>query len=335
MKRPQNIINQAAQRLDTASYNPRKLVLIHSGAALGFAFVLTALNFAISQGVGNTGGLSGMGMRAILETIRTLLQYASMILQPFWQIGFLAAAVAIARNQRFGVPTLLQGFRRFASVLGLLFAEGFGAIIIAFTCAYISSGIFMVTPYAQPFMDAIAPALEEASLLSGGQVYLDETVLAAAMETMTPMLLIFAAVYLLVLIPISYRVRLAEFILMDQPHCSGLRALFTSFRLMRRNCLRLLRLDLQFWWFYVLQTLALVIGYGDVLLPALGVALPIHTDLAFFLFYILHLAIQLALHVWMKAKMQTSYALFYDSLLASIPQPKPQPQPKNLPWDYQ
>lgn len=337
MERPQIIMEQADDCLRAASYNPRRLVLIHSGAALGFSLLLTVINFIIAQGIGSAGGLSGIGTRAVLGTIQTVLQYLSMLLLPFWQIGFAAAALAMARKQPFGPQTLLKGFSRIFPVIGLLVAQSAVALVIGFVCLYACSGIFMVTPLAQPFMDILTPVLEDATLLSGGQIYLDEATLLAATDAMLPLLIGFFAVYLLIMFPVSYRFRMASFIVMDDPGCGGIRAMIASFRMMRRNCMDLFRLDLWFWWFYALQALAMVVGAGDMLLPLLGVELPGNTDVLFFLCYILQLIGQLALFVWAKAKVQTAYALVYEQVKAApAPQPRQeQPVPKNLPWDYE
>lgn len=331
---PRRVQQTAASCLSAASYNPRRLVLIHSGAAMAFTLLLTIINFIVTRQIEGTGGLSGLGMRSILSTIQTVLQYANMILMPFWQIGFAAAVLAYARKQPVGLNTLFKGFRRFSSVLGLLVTEFFIVIAVGFACVYLCTSIFMFTPAAQPIIEILTPVMEESSMLSTGTVTLDDATMNAMMEAMLPLLLLSLAVYILVMIPLLFRFRLAELVLMDEPRCGGIRALITSTKLMRRNCIRLFKLDLRFWLFYVLQTLCLLVGYADIILPMFGVALPINADVAFFVFYILQLFAQLALHLWAKPMLQTSYAVFYDNLLVKPVQETQTPAPKKLPWDY-
>lgn len=336
MNRPQTIDNQAASCLNAASYNPRRLVLIHSGIALGFSLVLTVLNFLVTQGIGETGGLSGIATRSILGTIQTILQYASLVLVPFWQIGFLSAALAIARRQSFGPHSLLRGFSRFSSVLGLMFSQGLIIFAVAFVLLHLCAFIYMMTPLAAPLMEIMEPLVMDTSLLSGGQLYLDEATVAALFQAMTPLLIFYAVVVVVAMIPIGYHFRMAEFVLMDENRTGGLRALVISVKLMRRNCMALFRLDLKYWWFYVLQSLAMVVGNADFLLAVLGIPLPINGDVAFFLFFLLQLLGQFALHLWAKARIQTAYALVYEELkVATLEQAPPQPEAKKLPWDHE
>ena len=331
---PRRVQQTAQSCLSAASYNPRRLVLIHAGAALACSFVLTAINFIVDRQLDATGGLSGIGLRSFLSTIQTVLQYVGNILMPFWQIGFVAAALAYARKQPVNFRTLLKGFQRFPSVIGLLATQLLIVIILGFACVYLATSVYMLTPMSQPLYDVLTPVMQDASILSGPELYLDDATLNVMSDSMVPLLVITMVVYALVMIPIFFRFRLAELILMDNERCGGLRALLTSFKLMRRNCIRLFKLDLRFWLFYVLQVLSLLLGYGDVILPLFGVSIPMEAEIAFFVFYLLNLVTQLALYVWIKPLMQTSYAVFYDNLLPGTNPPQQQPAPKNLPWDY-
>ena len=117
----------------------------------------------------------------------------------------------------------------------------------------------------------------------------------------------------LVAVPLLFRLRFAPYLLMSkQPR--ALAAMVESVRLTRRNCLRLLKLDLRFWWYYVLQTLAAALCYGDLLLSLLGVALPWSSTAAFLLFYCLGLGAQLALFVYARPRVVTTYALAVQAL---------------------
>ena len=102
-----------------------------------------------------------------------------------------------------------------------------------------------------------------------------------------------------------------------------------SNRIMRRNCWKLFRLDLDFWWFYALQILVTVLCYGDLLVEWLGIPLPIDKDVRFFLFYIVYALCQLALYTYAWGRVQTTYGVAYDVLLeqAGIVR-KPEAEPK-------
>ncbi len=333
--RDHRLIKQTASaRLCEASYNPRRLVLIHTGITFGLSLLATAIHFVVNKQIAGTGGLSGLGMRSILTTVQTVLQYAVTILMPFWQIGFTAAMLATARGQSFTPQHILtKGFRRFSGVLGLELFRLALVFLISIACIYLCCSIFVMTPLAAPFMQILAPALQDSTMLAGGQIYLDDATLAAATDALFPLLIMAGVLVLVLLIPVSYRLRLAEFILMDETRCGGTRAALTSAKRMRRNCFALFRLDLSFWWFHLLLTATTFVGYLDLLLPALGISLPLNGDVAYFGFYILHMLLQLGLFVWAKPHLVCSQAVFYDNLTPA--EPKPQPKPQNLPWDYQ
>lgn len=313
MEKPKNIILRAQSCLDGAADTPRKFTAIHAGIALGFSLLVAVLNFILGEGIGSTSGLSGMGLRSVLSTVQVLLQFASFVLMPFWQISYAGAALSMSRKKRLSPDMYLEGFRRFFAVLVLLFAQSVLIFLLGLACFYVCSGIFIATPLGRPFMEAIAPMLSQENIMSGN-LYVDEATLTAAMDALIPMLLLFSVVFLVVSIPLMYRFRMCEMLLMDYPQLTGMRVFKGGIRIMRGQCRALFRLDLQFWWFYVLQTLVTVIGYGDLLLPLFGVELFSNPDLAYFLFYILHTLALFALLVWKKPLVQTSYALFYEEL---------------------
>lgn len=326
-----NIRQTAAEKLAEARYNPRKLVLLHTGAALVLTTVLTVLNFILTRQIDGTGGLSGLGSRAILETARRMLQYASAILLPFWELGFVYAAIQLARGQEANPTSLLEGFRRFMPALRLMLLRIVIYAVVGIVCMNISVTIFTMTPLANPLMEIMEPVLNAGSA-EDIQILMEQLPAEEMMEALLPAWIIFAVVFVVVMIPLLYRLRMAEFVLMDQPKTGAFAAIRSSFRMMRRNCWSLFRLDLSFWWFYLLLIPVTALCYGDMLLSALGVALPIGEDAQFFLFYIAYALCQLALYTFVWARVQTTYAVAYDTL-----QPKRAQavrQTPTTPWDH-
>ena len=108
---------------------------------------------------------------------------------------------------------------------------------------------------------------------------------------------------------------MAQLCLLDDPAAGGLKAMLTSNRLMKGNCLALLRLDLHFWWYALAQVALSAISYGDVLLPALGIRLPMSATVAYFVFYALALGLQLWLYTRVNNRIFTTYAHAYLELL--------------------
>lgn len=333
IKNGKTIRQLAAQKLSQAKYCPRKLVLIHTGAALGLSVLLTVLNFILTRQIDTTGGLSGLGSRAILETAQTMLQYASFVLLPFWELGFVFAALGLAREQEVTPGSLLEGFRRFFPALRLMLLRLVLCFAVGLACANISATIYALTPQAAEATALIEPLLT-ADSAQDMQLLMEQLPLDEMSRIMLPAWIIFGALYALVMIPVLYRLRMADFVLMDAPKTGAFAALRGSFRITRRNCWKLFRLDLGFWWFYLLEGVVALLCYGDVLADTLRLSLPVSGNTRFFLFYIVYALCQLALHVFAWAKVQTTYAVAYDMLLQQSGE-TPQPAAKPVPWNYE
>lgn len=143
-----------------------------------------------------------------------------------------------------------------------------------------------------------------------------------ALGPMVPViLLIFLGIFLALSLPLMYRYRMADYLLVDRPGIGALAALRESRFLMQGNRLRLFRLDLSFWWFYALSMLATVICYGDVLMQIFGIPLPFSADAGYFLFYGAYLAVNFAIYYFFVARVECTYAAAYDALA-----PRQQPQ---------
>ena len=316
----------AEQALSQAPYNPRKLALIHAGAAMALSLVLTVLNFILSRQISGTGGLGGIGLRSVLSTAQSVLSIANTLILPFWEIGFVAAAIAMARRQAATPDTLLSGFRRFGPVLRLNLLQGALYVGIAFLCIQISAGVFLITRFSDPLMKAAE------QMATTGTAFLDEAAVAALSKLIVPVYGIFAILFCLLAIPLSYRFRMATFAIMDNEKIGALQAMSKSHKMMRYNRFSLFRLDLFFWWYYLLQGLTIVLGFTDEFLEIFGFEF-FNKDVAFFGFYGIYLLCQLLLAWWLQSRVQTTYAMAYESVRPEAEDPEPAVM-KNTPWDY-
>ena len=79
-----NLKSTAADRVSTASYPPRRLALIHTGAAVILSLLLTLVNYLLVGGMEDTGGLAGIGTRSILATAQTMLMLAGTLIMAIW-----------------------------------------------------------------------------------------------------------------------------------------------------------------------------------------------------------------------------------------------------------
>lgn len=310
---------EAKNRLEQASFAPGKLVLIHSGITAGVLLLLTVINFILNNQMDSAGGLSGLGTRTMLATIQSVLETASTLAMPFWSMGYLFAVMGWMRREPVSFRTLLDGFRYFGPVLRLQLVKYllFGGLAVI--CFYPAMIIFMLTPLANPLVETIEPLM---TTMTDPQLLLAEPGVAEAVSGATaPMLIIFVVLFLLVAAPMFYKLRMGDFALIENPRMGAFAALRKSRYLMRGNCINLLRLDLSFWWFYVLEVLLTVVCYGDMILPMLGIQLPFSSTVAFFLFYLLNLGGQVALYWWKRNCVMTTYAVAYEALDRAAPPP--------------
>ena len=162
---------------------------------------------------------------------------------------------------------------------------------------------------------------------------LQEAFTAVAEEVMVPLLIIGAVVIVAISIPVFYHYRLASYFLMDGDKNGAFASMRSSRKLMRYLCIDMFKLDGNFWWFYLLEILTIVLCYLDVILGWLGVTLPFDAAVAYFLFFSLYLVSQLVLYWWRKNEIGVTYACAYE-FLRSNHDPKPQPKPQDQPWVY-
>jgi len=141
---------------------------------------------------------------------------------------------------------------------------------------------------------------------------------------MLPLYGIFLAVFCIIAIPFFYRLRMADFIIMDKP-AGALAAIMFSRQLMRGNRFKLFKLDFSFWWYYAISFLAASICFLPDFLQIGGISLPISGDAIFFLCYGIYILIQLLLNWHFGSYIQTAYAIAFDSIAPKAPVPE-QPQ---------
>lgn len=300
---------EAQQALHAQRFDPKKMALLHTGAAALFSLLLTVLHFLLGKQIENAVGLSGVGLRAVLTTAQSLLSITSFAIIPFWEMGFTAASLRYARQEQTEPSILLHGFGIWGGVLRLALLRFAFYIAIMLVCVQVASVIYAFTPFSAPFMEAMLAAMESGAVM-------DDAAIQALLPSMIPLYIILGILLCLLLIPSLYRMRMAEFALLDGQRPAALPAMFKSWHMMRKNCMSLFRLDLQFWWYYALSGVISLIGYGDLIASYLNISLPFSNDAAFFLFYFVHLICQIGLSWWMRSRIIATYAVAYDTLLS-------------------
>ncbi len=317
----------ANRRLQVASYKPNRLVLIHSGIALGASLLVAIVQYILQQQTHRHTGLSGVETRVILETAATALSVIVMVLTPFWNMGRTYAALRIARGKSDYPHTLAEGFRRWGPVLrlNLMLLLIYG--ILCFVAMYASSILYVFTPAGAE----LGQQLQE--LLMSGQ-FSDYYELAEALSPETirqiyrVVLPIFGVVAFVLLTPAFYRMRMATYVLMDQHGTGAWKAIRTSGRIMRHKGFQLFQLDLSYWWYYLLSVVVTVPMYADLLLGAMKISVPVADEVLMLAGHAVYAVLMLVLDGVCLPKIMTTYALAYDALLeeAAPAQPAQTPQ---------
>ena len=296
------------QTLAETESNHKKLVLIHSGVMLALTFVLMLIDLLLSQKIGTTGGLGGISTRSTLATIQSALRLAQLAIIPFWQVGYTFLTLQLSKKEPVSFKTLTEGFLRLGPVLRLFLLQLVLYVIIGIVCVNISTTVFMMTPWSEPLFE-IAQAMQQ------GVQYTNEALLAATAEFAIPLTVISLAIFLGVSAPFFYRYRLAMYSLLDDDQTMALAAMRNSRILTKGHRMAIFKLDLSFWWFYACELLVAALAFLDLILPSLGVTLPIPQEAATFLCFGIYAAAQLGLHYWRKNEVNVAYAQVYNTLM--------------------
>lgn len=304
--------NAAAHSLTGNDWDPKRLVLIYTGASLALSLIIAVVDYLLEMQIDSAGGLSGLDKRTLLTTIQTVLRLVQTVALPFWSMGYVYTTLQWARREEATPGTLLQGFRKWGPVLrlNLLTAILFGGIL--FFSMYVGTFLFCLTPWAEPLIQIMLENLDAAT--AAELAAFEEALYAAAEQVELPLMCVAGLVFLVAAAPFFYRFRLAKLCLMDNPGAGAMKALGTSGRLMRGNYGAMIRLDLHFWWFHGLNLLVGLLCYGGTIASYAGIALPVSREAAYFICVGLYTVCQLGLDWWRRNEVSVTYVHVYETL---------------------
>lgn len=296
----------AANDLRQPNYSPRKIVLIHTGAVAALSVLLSLIGLLLSVVANNAGGgLSGMGTQTMLATIQTALPVLVLLVQPFWNVGIQKAALHYSENRTVKPRDLLGGFYRWKPILTSMLMIGVLYLGRVFIASFLSGQIMSFTPFARVVLEAGEAMMEDPNA----------DIFALMGDNLIPFAVTYAVVFMGLLLafalPVYYRYRFVNYILLEQPGMGGMQAMFLSRAMTQGRRKELFKLDISFWWFYLGELLVAVLCYGDVILELAGVELPMSDTVASWLFLLLSLAAQLGLHCLAKPLLEVSWVKAY------------------------
>ena len=302
----------ALRRLADAGQEKR-IAAMFAGLTLGLSALVTLAGLLLDLQISQATGLSGMSLRTVLSSVQSLLPIISALAAMCLEVGYQAAMLRVARGQYTSPQTLRLGFDRFWVLLRCTVLEGLILFGITFGGIYLSTMLFMFTPFSRKAVELISPLVESVTLLNP-EIVLDDALYAQLMQAMLPAFALCAVVVLLLAVPVLFRLRMVRFVIIDRPGMGALAALRESRKMMKGNCLRLLKLDVSLWWYYGAGLLTMLLCYGDDLLPMAGMSLPWSDTVSYYLFYVLYLAAQFAVYYFLRNPAETAYAIAYDAI---------------------
>ena len=310
---------KAANRLESGK-DPKKVVLVYSAIVALSALAVNVVQFILDSQISKTGGLQNIGTRSALSTLSSVLPLVQTLVLMCLGLGYTAAVLRLVRRQYASEKTLKAGFERFWLLLRtrLLQALIYGGI--AFLLSYVAMAIFMLSPFSSR-LSSLALSLSAAGAITPEALLNNTALLASANEALMPMMVIYCILLVIVIWAVSYRFRLVDYLLIDQPQLGALSALRTSRQKMKGHIKELFKLDISFWWYYLLRTLSAGLIYLDMVLAILGVQLPLSPTASFFGVILAYLGSDFALNYFFLNRVEMAYALFYDIL---NPQQPPQ-----------
>ena len=306
---PRALKDQARTILSQTAPDYRKTVLFHEGITMAALLVVQLLSMLLNSFAGDTGGLDGIGTRSLLGTVISVLSTGTSILMPFWAMGIVFTSIRVSRREPVENGMLAEGFRRFGLVLRyyLLLVVVYIAIIMAGSYIVTILASFLPTPESmQISIDSLTP-----EQLNDPYALLASFPLEDLLALLIPILLITLVVIGALSVYVGLRLYALQYLVMDHDCPGVVAAAGVSNRITKGNLWKLLKLNLSFWWYYLLQFAASGIVYGGYLFTDL----PVSQDVADLLFYLLYIGVTLAISWWAGAYVHVTHACAYNQLL--------------------
>lgn len=295
---------KASNRLQSGN-DPKKVVLVYAGIVALSSLVVTVVQDLLDSQISQTGGIQNIGTRSMLTTADTVLTIAQLLLVMCLTLGYTGSMLRIARGQYASPNSLKAGGERIWVLLRTRLLQMLIMTAAAFALCFLVVNVCLLTPLSNRVI-AVMGTVSAEELLSNGLA------LMGLYSAMLPIILI----YLVALVPLlwyfSCTYRMVDYLLIDRPQLGAFGVLRESRRMMQGNMKMMLRVDLSFWWYYLLQALVSVLIYLNMVLAPFAIGLP--PELLYWGTVVLYLAADFALRYFFSNKVAVTYALFYDSL---------------------
>lgn len=300
---------KAANRLKTGK-EPQKVVLIYAAILAAAALAGKLAGYLLDGQISQAVGLQGMNTRAVLSTATVVVTIAQLLLVEGLALGYCAAMLRIARGQYASGSTLKAGLERLWLLVRTRLLEGVILTAMSFALCMVVVNIYMLTPFSNRLVLSKMPLVEAGELTTEAMLSLWST----AYQVLLPVTVLYVVALIPLLWYFSAVYRLVDYLLIEKPQLGALGALQESRRRMRGSMRMLLRVDLSFWWYYLLQAATKALLYPGLILAALGVTLSVSPTVFLVAALVIYLAADFAVRYFFSNRVAVTYALFYDSL---------------------
>lgn len=308
----------AASHLSRAQ-NRKQIAFVYAGISVAAALLIVLIQYLLDLRIAQTGGLGNLGTRSLLSAIQNFLPMVKTLAMLCLELGFLSAMMRISRDQYTSLHSLRAGMPRFWAMLRASLLQSLlyiGAGIAAF---YVATTIFLATPLSSRFTEITMSIFQHSERLDPTALILDDATYLAIFDAIKPMFLLLPVMLLLLGLPIFYRYRMVNYILLDKPACGALAAMRESAGMMKGNTLSMFKLDVSLWWYFLASAAAAAVCYADALLAMAGINLPLSEDVAYFLFYGLYLIVEFMVLFFLHPKAGVVYAAAYNAIKPEEP----------------
>lgn len=303
----QNYRDIKARAEKTLSYTPwdiKKTALLFGGVPMLISLLLNCIDMVLVS-MANSGGIAGIELYGKLSSVSTVLWTAANIFQLLWIPAIGYCGLMLLREQNPYPKGLLQGFRKWKPLVRLIVL----LVLIFFLASMaVSSAVASImVPFMPGLWDMTATVPEtEAEMMA----YLESIYTEDLLKDMMPIIIVYMVVLIGLAIFFVYRARLSILLALDEENIGAWRALRESFRLTRGSCLQLFRLDLSYWWYFLLVLLCDSIIY----LRQLPVFADWNENLVFLLVFLVQSIATLGVYMLGLMKINTANAVAYDHL---------------------
>lgn len=284
-------------RLRRYGKRPYKLAFYSVAIVLAVQLLVDAMGYWVATYQGGEG-LDGMGSVTMIQTVHELLSTVVSALSPLWTLGFTAAIMAFMDWQDPQDTVLLKGLRHSWDFLKLYLLEG---IFMLFLMIAVSIPI--------DFLVSLTPWGREPVNLPDPEIVGEMKYIAAAVDAAAPVLIIYALAFLVVGMFFAYRLRFTNYLILNG-WIGVFSAMVTSFQMTKGYVWTMIKLDLSFWWYYLLFGV-LMGAYFAVVMLGLDLGFSFHT--VFWLCCALYALGVLALDVFAKPRIVAANVLLWRS----------------------